>query len=235
MGLLGKLAALISQYTVADTAYVISIVSGLATVIAAVGAIIAVVMTRRISREQIRIAEKQNEIAAAQVEIAKQQNKIALFKERENAYLKILSLFEMYGKLHERIFFTDFDYISMENERENNMFYRLGLLSQKENNIKRIFNKFKLSKTTLSLLLSIVRLFTLDNKQLDYIKRMTFAYNELMLSVSHYLNSDLLDISSEESRNRVEIAANRLQELFEDTRNKEDLLIALEEQLSVSE
>jgi len=76
------LTGFISNYTIYDTASLFSIIEGLATVVAAVGAIIAVVVTKKIAKEQIEIAKRQTEISSAQAEISKQQNKIALFKER---------------------------------------------------------------------------------------------------------------------------------------------------------
>lgn len=51
------LIRLMQEYTVADTTYVISIVSGIATVVMAVGAIIAVIVTIKISKEQIKLLE----------------------------------------------------------------------------------------------------------------------------------------------------------------------------------
>ena len=80
------LATLLSKYTVADTASVFAIIEGLATVVAAVGAIIAVVITKRIAYEQIEIAKKQNEISDKQASIAVQQNEIAMFDKKFETY-----------------------------------------------------------------------------------------------------------------------------------------------------
>jgi len=80
------LATLLSKYTVADTASAFAIIEGLATVVAAVGAIIAVVVTKKIAKEQIEIAKNQNRISDRQVDIARQQNRIGLFHERSNNY-----------------------------------------------------------------------------------------------------------------------------------------------------
>lgn len=77
------------QYTLADTANVFAIVEGIATVVAAVGAIIAVVITKKIAKEQISLAEKQNAISDKQNEISEKQNKIALFEKRYAVYRNI--------------------------------------------------------------------------------------------------------------------------------------------------
>lgn len=82
------LAALLSEYTVADTANVFTIIEGLATVVAAVGAIIAVVVTKKIAASQIEIAKEQNKISSKQAEIAAQQNKIALFEIKQSLMQK---------------------------------------------------------------------------------------------------------------------------------------------------
>ena len=87
--LIKVLVDLAQRYTIVDTAYIVSIIEGVATVVAAVGAIIAVILTKKIATEQIEIAKKQNEISATQAGIAKQQNKIALFKERYETYQHI--------------------------------------------------------------------------------------------------------------------------------------------------
>lgn len=81
-----KLTELISQYTVADTASAFAIVEGIATVVAAVGAIIAVIVTKKIAKNQNKLFEEQNKISVAQVELTKQQNRIALYQKREEAY-----------------------------------------------------------------------------------------------------------------------------------------------------
>lgn len=80
------LTDLIKQYSIADTANVFVIIGGIATVVAAVGAIIAVVVTRRIASKQIEIATEQNKISNKQAEIASQQNKIALLEKRASIY-----------------------------------------------------------------------------------------------------------------------------------------------------
>lgn len=80
------LIKLMQEYTVADTAYVISIISGIATVVAAGGAVIAVFVTKKIAKNQNKLFEEQNKISAAQVELTKQQNKIALYQKREETY-----------------------------------------------------------------------------------------------------------------------------------------------------
>ena len=80
------LTNLIQQYSIADTASVFSMIGGMATVVAAVGAIIAVVVTRKIAAKQIEISIEQNKISNKQAEIASQQNKIALLEKRASIY-----------------------------------------------------------------------------------------------------------------------------------------------------
>lgn len=99
IGFWEKLIKLVCQYSVADTAYVVSIIEGVATVVAAIAAIIAVIITKRISKEQMRLATKQNEIARNQADIANQQNKIALYKERFSVY-ECVNKICMFGRLH---------------------------------------------------------------------------------------------------------------------------------------
>lgn len=77
------------QYTLADTANVFAIVEGAATVVAAVGAIIAVVITKKIAEEQISLAKKQNDISDKQTEISEKQYKIALFEKRYSVFQNI--------------------------------------------------------------------------------------------------------------------------------------------------
>lgn len=74
------------QYTLADTANMFAIVEGTATVVAAIGAVIAVVITKKIASKQIEIAIEQNKISNKQAEIASQQNKIALLEKRASIY-----------------------------------------------------------------------------------------------------------------------------------------------------
>lgn len=80
------LTTLIQQYTIADTANVFAIVEGIATVVAAGGAIIAVVVTKKIANNQNRLFEEQMKISSAQVELSKHQNKIALYQKREELF-----------------------------------------------------------------------------------------------------------------------------------------------------
>ncbi len=80
------ITTLIQQYTVADTANLFAIIEGVATVIAAVGAIMAVVITKKIAYEQIEIAKKQNTISDKQANIAVQQNEIAMFDKKFETY-----------------------------------------------------------------------------------------------------------------------------------------------------
>ena len=86
LGFFQTLINLIQQYSIADTANVFAIVEGIATVVAAVGAIIAVIVTRKIAKRQIEIAEKQNEISDKQANIALQQNEIAMFDKKFETY-----------------------------------------------------------------------------------------------------------------------------------------------------
>jgi hypothetical protein len=90
------LTALIQQYTIADTANLFGIIEGIATVVAAVGAIIAVFVTIKISREQINLAKKQNEISDKQADIAMKQNHLVLFNERHDIYEYFIAFFSIW-------------------------------------------------------------------------------------------------------------------------------------------
>lgn len=84
---------LIRQYTIADTAYLFSIVEGLATVVAAIGAIIAVVVTKQIAKKQVTLANQQNKISDKQADIALLQSNIMLLERRVDAIKYIQKLF----------------------------------------------------------------------------------------------------------------------------------------------
>jgi len=86
---LEKLLEFALQFTTSDLVNLFAIVEGLATVVAAIGAIIAVVITKKIAKEQISLAEKQNTISDKQNEISEKQNKIALFEKRYAVYRNI--------------------------------------------------------------------------------------------------------------------------------------------------
>lgn len=99
VNLLGSFMSFYRQYSLSEIANLFTIVEGIATVVAAVGAIIAVIITKRISKEQMRLATKQNEIARSQADIANQQNKIALYKERFSVY-ECVNKICMFGNAH---------------------------------------------------------------------------------------------------------------------------------------
>ena len=80
------------QYTLVDMANVFAIVEGASTVVAAIAAIIAVVITKRIAANQNKLFEEQNKISAAQADIAKQQNRIALFEFKYVVYQRCVLL-----------------------------------------------------------------------------------------------------------------------------------------------
>ena len=74
---------------------IITIISCISTVLTAIAAFIAVLVTLKISHKQNTIASMQNEISQKQAEIAEQQNKISLFEKRYevfNAYQSFVSV-----------------------------------------------------------------------------------------------------------------------------------------------
>ena len=95
--LLETLITLMQKYTIADTAYVFAIVEGIATVVAAVGAIFAVIVTKKIAKNQNKLFEEQNKISATQADISKQQNRIALLEVRSATYDSLVPFFNYWG------------------------------------------------------------------------------------------------------------------------------------------
>lgn len=74
------------QLSVADLAYFFTIIEGLATVVAAIGAIIAVVETKKIANKQISIANKQNDISELQASIALLNQRMETLRDLENFF-----------------------------------------------------------------------------------------------------------------------------------------------------
>lgn len=202
------LTKLISQYSVADTAYVISIVEGIATVVAAVGAIIAVIVTVKIAKNQDKLIEKQNDIAAtqndltkeqnsiskAQADIARQQNRITLFEKRENAYNSVQKFFGFWEVFGSEASLESLKGMSVNIFAAYISVRELGILDMDFVKHKEWFHfhikQGEFTDSDINCLASALRLFVFPKQQVDFIKGIIIKHQELSKVVLTLKNSE---------------------------------------------
>lgn len=220
------LSKLIQQYTIADTASVFSIIGGIATVIAAVGAIIAVVLTKKIATEQIEIAKKQNRISDKQADIATQQNKIALFEYRSKAYDELTYFFNIWNSFRKGsldslkviptinsfqtyISFRELGKLDLDYIKSKDWFYFLSKQSdfflRDINNISQVLRLFKMPNEQKAFMTSIVAKYKRLSDAVHAMKYPDYSVTEferLAIELSDDVNSksckDLLFVLNEQ-------------------------------------
>ena len=211
------------QYTLADTANVFAIVEGLATVVAAAGAIFAVVETKKIAKKQISIANKQNDISKIQASIAEQQNSIALLNQRMETLRDLENFFREWELI-------DFAFQSSQT-KVHSMFCRATLL------IRTCVRSKKLAKEMS--LMDYMDLqcdqITYDTKMLDgipYLFELDEESERFIDSLkAHYINLTYLindRMQSDESEDPFSIIISRFTEFFK--KNKNELIESLKVQ-----
>lgn len=197
------LIKLIQQCTIADTASVFTIIGGIATVVAAVGAIIAVVITKRIAREQIVLAKKQNDISNKQADISVVQNKISIFEKRQVVINTLLDFFKCWEQFTYRLIEED-DPKKQLYICEAAVTYQLELQSlykQEHDEDSRYLSVLllKLSIREKKNANELKRLFRLDSNCETYLEEVFSKYNELQNKICSYLDdsSKVIDFNIE--------------------------------------
>lgn len=193
-----RLTELIQKYTLADAADLFVIIGGLATIVAAVGAIIAVVFTKRIAANQNELFKEQNKISAAQVEMARLQNSIALFKEREEVFNKIERFFQDWSILGRTYLSCDDNSmlilackssISLRHGIETDYDAISKLSIEKALDLKR-----QVYHSDLDIFIRLSRLFSLDQESRIYLTKVIDAYCALIDVITAILENKVSDI-----------------------------------------
>ena len=193
------LTNLISQYTIADTAYVWAIIESFATLATAVGAFIAVIVTIRIAKNQDALFVEQNRISATQAEIAKYQNHISLFSERNEAHEYFLAFFSiwegfpaMLSIINDTNALLDFMVTAYQMSAVNVYeFDSTNVSIDDTESIKRFeMIYFRTNALEFGKTLSI---FNFSDEQLKYLRSVRDKFSILLLSIFGYLKSNKIE------------------------------------------
>lgn len=237
------LTELLRQYTIADTANVFAIIEGIATVVAAIGAIIAIKITKKIAHNQNALIEVQNKIAsvqneltfeqnkisAAQTELAKQQNRIALYERREDSYDYVNSFIDTWVYYCSAILNasnSDLEKIiknifSIEYKKATS-----NTLPIKSETSKFVIAHDEIYNYDLQKMVRLKRLFSLDFKQETFISQMFRNYWSVLHACVAYLENESFFHSPSE-------AASTMKE-FLNFADKEAFLKSIEEQIKMT-
>jgi len=191
-----SLIALFQQYTTADTAYVFSIIESFATLVAAAGAIIAVFVTIKISKEQINLAKKQNEISDKQADIAMKQNHLVLFNERHDVYEYFIAFFSIWisfpilyndVKNKEGLFETLISTYCLT-AVELNEIYSTKICFDDAESLRR-FQAAYFRRNSIAFG-KLINVFDFSPEQIEYLEKLKNASNLLLISIFAVLSGD---------------------------------------------
>lgn len=215
------------QYTLADTTNVFAIVEGAATVVAAVGAIIAVVLTKKIAVEQIEIAKKQNEISDMQANISQQQNNIALLSQRIELIDQVNIFFEEWYVINQLLNGKEDLKIKKWHEKTISVRSRERphAASEDKNLMEYVYNQPEILQSDCERFEKIRYVFKLDEKCLEFLLPMISKCYELSTMI--LLNMKLANLSSES----IEPIVKGFWEFLD--KGREDFLSYLEKQTQI--
>lgn len=197
------LTDMFQKYTIADTANVFAIIEGLATVVAAFGAVFAVIISKKIAANQIELQREQNKISAMQVELTRCQNNIAIFSAREELYTQIERFFQDWSILGTTYLSTDDDAMQ-EFSCRSSVLLRFdpdmdsdSIIEASSETVMEL--KRKVYRSDLEIFIRLGRLFSLNEESRNYLVRIIESYSDLLDVITSILENEKPSLSLKEA------------------------------------